>query len=46
MLERAGFKAIARIRGYWSKGSFTEYPCPDCGAACLCTAVILVKELG
>jgi ribosomal protein S18 acetylase RimI-like enzyme len=46
MLERAGFEAIARIRGYWSKGSFTEYPCPDCGAACICTAVVMVKKLG
>lgn len=45
LLERAGFTRAARIRGFWSKGSFTEFPCPDCGAACLCTAVILVKDL-
>lgn len=45
MLERAGFQPVARIRGFWSKGSFTEFPCPDCGAACLCTAVILLRDL-
>ncbi|QOD05663.1 GNAT family N-acetyltransferase [Pseudarthrobacter sp. BIM B-2242] len=45
LLARHGFEPIVRIRGYWSKGSFTEYPCPDCGLACLCSAMIMVKDL-
>lgn len=45
LLARYGFEPIMRIRGYWSKGSFTEYPCPDCGLACLCSAMIMIKDL-
>lgn len=45
LLARYGFEPIVRIRGYWSKGSFTEYPCPDCGLVCLCSAMIMIKDL-
>lgn len=45
LLARYGFEPIVRIRGYWSKCSFTEYPCPDCGLACLCSAMIMIKDL-
>lgn len=45
MLERAGFAPLATIRGYWAQGKFSDYPCPDCALACICTAVILILDL-
>ncbi|HEX9088883.1 MAG TPA: GNAT family N-acetyltransferase [Arthrobacter sp.] len=45
MLERAGFAPLATIRGYWAQGKFSEFPCPDCALACICTAVILILDL-
>lgn len=45
MLERAGFVRLATIRGYWAPGKFTDFTCPDCALACICTAILLILDL-
>ena len=43
MLERAGFVQLATIPCFWAEGQKAAgYLCPECGAECVCAAVILV----
>jgi ribosomal protein S18 acetylase RimI-like enzyme len=46
MLERAGFAQMATIPSFWADDQKAAgYLCPECGAECVCAAVILVLPL-
>ncbi|MFF2244702.1 GNAT family N-acetyltransferase [Arthrobacter sp. NPDC058130] len=46
MLERAGFAQMATIPAFWADDQTAAgYLCPECGAKCVCAAIILVLRL-
>lgn len=46
MLERAGFAQMATIAAFWADDQKAGgYLCPECGAECVCAAIILVLPL-
>ncbi|MET4144324.1 ribosomal protein S18 acetylase RimI-like enzyme [Arthrobacter sp. UYCo732] len=46
-LARAGFERVAAIPGYWAADQEAAgYLCEDCGAACTCTAIIMIHRFG
>jgi hypothetical protein len=46
MLERAGFVQMATIPSFWADHQKAAgYLCPECGAECVCAAVVLALPL-